>query len=79
MKTTLFTVALLTAGLHALNLGSQATSAPSTTSTLSLTDDAVVVTKPDEKKDKDPKDDKKPEKENKGEEKKELTVEEASA
>jgi hypothetical protein len=37
------------------------------------------VTKPDEKKDKDPKDDKKPEKENKGEEKKELTVEEASA
>jgi len=48
MKTTLFTVALLTAGLHALNLGSQATSALSTTSTLSLTDDAVVVTKPDE-------------------------------
>jgi hypothetical protein len=43
MKTTLFTVALLTAGLHALNLGSQATSALSTTSTLSLTDDVVAV------------------------------------
>ena len=76
MKTTLFTVALLTAGLHALNLGSQATSALSSTSTLSLTDDAVVVITKDEKKDKDS--DKKPDVENKGQEKKE-TVEDVLA
>ena len=59
MKTTLFTVALLTAGLHALNLGSQATSALSTTSTLSLTDDVAVATTV--AKGKDTKDEKKPE------------------
>lgn len=43
MKTTLFTVALLTAGLHALNLGSQAATALSTTTLSLIKDDTTVV------------------------------------
>ena len=53
MKTTLFTVALLTAGLHALNLGSQAAVA-TTTLTFSNDDKISVIqdkdTKGEEKK-----------------------------